>query len=167
VWIPYVWVRFDGLNHEHPTDPTYVSLTWDNGKHGWFTGDFIAGTVDTHESLLVTASIITHPDKPDGQIAAGNVVDPTGASFPLDSSGLVPLPKELIRATDLLPSADLGVLTPGQSKSFDFTFTYHWGSAGSGDLGAYRTAGYGVILDTVPPDANHNPGIPHRPIMMG
>jgi hypothetical protein len=152
VWLPYIWVRV-------PTNPvtTEVALTWNNLLQGWYTPDFIGANGDTHESLLVTAKLITGSEE--RPLAPKHVADESGTSpFSLTTGGGISggnyFQSESIQPNDLLPFANIGSLGANESKSFEVDFTYHWGGA---DLGAMRTGQQEATL--VPDHPNGSSGI--------
>jgi hypothetical protein len=142
-FIPFAWARVgnpDGsLNHNE-------SLRWDNSRNGFLDSNFN----HTGEALLLTPSIVTHPDTFDGHIAAGTVADLTdthvfGPNSASAQNGVPAslFPPETIQPNDLLPFADLGSFAPGESKTFDMIWTAHWDGA---DHGAVRVSGFGATL---------------------
>jgi len=139
----------------------WQSLTWDNGKDGWFTPNFInANGQATGESLLITAQI----QAPGSQTTLDpqHVAEISGdVQYPLNTDDLRayeqvslsdwPLSLETTHQGDKLPFVNIGAVAPGQSGavSFNLAFTAHWGGK---DLGAVQTNGWEA---TLVPDTGH------------
>jgi hypothetical protein len=145
LFIPFAWARVDDraadgtltLNH-------YEALTWNNDRMGFIDPNFN----NTGESVLLTPTVVTHPDTPDGHVAAGTVADKNDAHAFNKNSPTVQghssvFPHEVLNPGDLLPFASLGSFNPSESKSFEIVWTAHWSGA---DLGAVRVAGYAATL---------------------
>jgi PEP-CTERM motif-containing protein len=140
-FVPSMWPRI--FNPD--ASLSSFALTWRNDLNGWFTGNFdSSGT-----SLLVTASIQTPNNTPNGRIAAGSVADDQSLTRPLQDLTFTfdGLP-ETLAPGDLVPFIDLGSFSPFEAKSLDLVLTYHWGD--NRPCCALRTAFGAFTLAPVP-----------------
>lgn len=148
--VPFLWVRIsdDPADPNADANPTLVPLDWSNMRGGWYAEDFHGSGA----SLLVTRDILTTPDAPDSQVAAGRVANEQRTGVLGFRSGdfdfLVENPLAEVRPLDRLPLADFGSFAAGESKDVALAFTCHWGD-GLHPAKALRTSGgYFTLLPT-------------------
>jgi len=126
---------------------TSFALTWRNDLNGWYTGNFDS----TGTSLLVTATLETPNNTPNGRLAVGSVAADQTLTQPLEDltslfifDGLPETPAP----GDLMPFVDLGSLLPLGANSVDLVLTYNWGDGRP--CCALRTAFTAFTLAPVP-----------------